>query len=497
MKSKIVSIFNSLFSKKAYTFLISCFLVFFLIFPNFVIFTRTEVLTPFVFVIIMILILIDWSSLKFLKSKKTIYILTIIGLLLRVGIAIWFSKNMIQVSDFYDVFNRAKAFSFKTTYFQTAYHYMLYSIINGVAYKIFVAHQLVSFFVNILATSVAGIFLYLSTKRIFKNEAVANMAVILYTFWPSMLLYNTILSPDHYALLFMCISVYLFTVTYDVINDSNLKKKWWIVVLLGISISLLGFFKNFSPAMLMALFIIIILMIMINKKIWKSSIVTFLIVIFSFFTSNSIIFAVEEHIIGEKIIRNQFWQYAYVGLGLNNSGLYSAERYGEFSDYFYSHNKDIKKTDAHFAKKLKKEIKENLAAYPNLLIYKTNSSFGADNAQLYWITASLDAYKLESGANMLFNTLIIPINEIYYIILCLFVLGGVFYNVIYLKNNKLLFVNIAVFGFCMMLLFVESQGRYKYAFEPLLCILAVVGIYYGKDFIKKLLHIESKEELKK
>ena len=497
MKSKIISFFEKFFSKKTSNILINCFLILFILFPNFVIFSRTEAIVPFVVFVFLVLIFINWSSVNFLQNKKTIYIVTVFGFLLKLLIAIYFNKHMIQVSDFYGVFVRAKDFTFNTFYYQTAYHYLLYTFINGLAYKVFGAHQLVSFIINSLATTTAGVFLYLSAKRIFKKEDVANLTLVLFTFWPSLLLYNTILSPDHFALLFVCISIYLVCLVIDVILNNKVKQKWWLIVILGVCLSLLGFFKNFSPAILMAMLIIIALMAMKNKKIIISSLVTIAIVFATFIITNSMMFFIEERIVGDKILRNQFWQYAYVGLGLDNNGSYSPVRYGEFHDYLISHDLDIKKANAYFSKKLKKEIKENIASYPELIMSKTNKSFGNDSAPLGWIAASLNQYKADGAANKLIQSIVIPVNEMYYIILCMFVLIGAIYNILYLKNDKLLFVNIAIYGVCMLLLFVESQGRYKYAFEPLLCLLAVVGIYYGKDLIKRLMNNGSRKEVKK
>ena len=180
-------------SKRYYNILIACFLGCFIIFPCLTIFGRTESLIPSVVLFFIFILAISWKNIYFLDNKKTIYFILGAGLLLRILIVIFLNKQMIQISDFYQVYASGSAFSFKSFYYQSAYHYLLYTMLNGILYKVFGAYQLVSFFLNVFATTLASVFLYLSAKKVFRNETIANITAILFTFWPSMLLYNTIL----------------------------------------------------------------------------------------------------------------------------------------------------------------------------------------------------------------------------------------------------------------------------------------------------------------
>ncbi len=225
-------------------------------------------------------------------------------------------------------------------------------------------------------------------------------------------------------------------------------------------------------------------MVILNKKILKLALVIFAAVLGVYFLTNTIIFKMEENLLDAKIMKNQIGLYMWVGFGLPNQGQYSNERYGEYYDYLEENNYDYAKASKYFQKKLKNEIKENYGKYPNLIKTKTIINFKEDDGQLGFLSYSIK----ENSANIkdLLLTLVKDVNNIYYIIILLFTLLGCIYNIKYLKNNSLLFINITFFGGCLMLLFAEAQNRYKYALLPLLCIIAAIGLYYGYDLIKKI-----------
>ena len=109
------------------------------------------------------------------------------------------------------------------------------------------------------------------------------------------------------------------------------------------------------------------------------------------------------------------------------------------------------------------------------------------NIEISWVISSLNKTGENRHIINIIEDVITPINEKIYIIVILFTLIGSAYNIWYLKNNKLLFINIAIYGCALLLIFAESQNRYKYAFLPLFCIMAATGIFYGKEFFRNLI----------
>ena len=184
-------------------------------------------------------------------------------------------------------------------------------------------------------------------------------------------------------------------------------------------------------------------------------------------------------------MHNQMGQYLYVGLSCETDGKYNRERYAEYHNELASNNMDVKKTNKVMLKKLEQDIKDCYGSFTRLLIKKSTSSF-AVTGEISWVISSLYEHGDTEKITNLMYRLVTSINETIYIIISIFVLLGSIYNVKYLKNNKLLFVNVALYGCCLMLIFVESQSRYTYALKPMFCILAATGIYYSYDLFKKI-----------
>ncbi len=467
-----------------YKLLAYAFLILFLFFPNFIIFSTTKYLFLPTFIIMTGLLLMNYKKWHFLDNPKTIYIILLLAFLFRL-IFIWrISDNVFQVSDFVKVFTNAKAgvFAGNPFYYQTAYHYILYTFLNSLLFKVFGAHQIVSLLFNMVVVFFAAIFIYKIGQKLFSSRSIANLATIIYLAWPSLFLYPLIMSPDHLCLLFILISLYLVLIIFEKLP--NLTKKDGIYLLLaGITISLTGFFKNFAPVLLIALVIILILRNLKEKKILKNSLISLVLISGVFLLNNSLIFRFEENLIDAKIMKNQLSYYMYVGLGIENEGVYSANRYGEYQEYLKQNNFNMAKANKYFRHKLVLEIKNNYGKFPLLLYNKSVRNYTSIDNLHYWVKESINVQNIKE-----FDTNVIqPMDNIFYILVLLFSMLACVFNILQDKPNfGLLYIHLLFFGGCLMLLFAESQGRYKYALLPLLCITSAFGLYHGYDIIKKI-----------
>lgn len=467
------------------------FLFLFLLFP-FQIIHNSMFITIYLIFMVLMFFIVKWEKIKLFQNKKMIWALFITVFIIRLIAVLILNNRMVQVSDFLGVYNNASNFNFPTFYYQIANHYLLYTYIIGILFKLFGASQILALLFNVLVTSGVSIFLYLICEKICKNKAFGCLALLIYAFWPVNILYTCILSPDHIAMLFIVLSIYLVLKIIELIQSNNFKDKWPLFIATGISISFISFFKNFSPVFLIAILIVFIIINIEHKKkilLIRSIFVSTLIIV-TYLFSNFLIYKIEDNIVGAKVLRNQFYQYAYVGLGLENKGTYSVKRYNEYHNYLKSNNMNIKETEEYFSQKIISEIKNNLHKYPDLIKHKINLSFGDDSAKLWWVRESIFQNNNNSKMLILIDVVIQKINQYYYIFIVVFVTIGVIYNCHKGKNVHILFISVVVYGCCLLLLFVESQGRYRYAFEPLLCILAAYGICYGKilvsNFIKNI-----------
>ena len=468
-----------------YKLLTYIFLCLFILFPCSTILNNTQYLVFMCILVPILLMCINYKKLKFLEGKKTIFVLIGITFLIRLIYLIKINPHVTQVSDFGRVLSTATSMDFSNDimYYQTSYHWLYYTILNGLLYKVFGSYQIVTLMFNLVVVTLIPIVVYHICYKIFNNRKVGNIAAILYALWPSNILYTVIATPEHLSSLFLVLSIYLSILIFEKIKNKSILKKWHLLIFVGITTSLIGFFKNFSPVILVALFIIMLLVIISEKISVKLCAISFLAIVCVYFVTNAAVFAIGEKVIGKDIINNQFWIYAYVGLGLENDGSYSGERYMEYREYLIESNFDTKKTNKYFANKIMNEIKNNLYQYPGLLTRKANYSFTSDNAQLYWIKESLNDDYVGNGVKQVIDSNVVKWNEFFYIIIVILMLISSIINVVYQKNNKLLFVNIIIFGCSLLLMFAESQGRYKYAFEVLMIIMAANAIVNCKNVL--------------
>ena len=478
-----------------YNFLCNAFVILFILYPNCIILNNTKYLWLFSTIFaILILLVTNWKKKNILKNNKTIYFIIIITFLTRLIFVLKINNNVTQVSDFKAVFDMAKNFDYKVRFLQIAYDYLLCSTINGVLFKIFGYHQIVSLIFNALVTSLVSLFLYKICQKIFKNNIIGNLASILYLCWPSMLLYNAVITPDHLAMLFVVISVYLVLIIIEnkdkYIEHHHIIKYILLTFLTGTSIALIGFFKNFSPILIVSIFIILCLINILNfKKYFKFSIITFFSIAFVYALSTHLFFALEENVLGAKIMHNQVGRFLYVGLGYDNNGFWDPERYNKYYDYYFEHDMNLNKTNKVFLKQLGQEINEHLGEYPRFMINKAVNNLGNEDAQIEWVVESIKANSEEFNKHIInvINDQYKILNNIFYIIIVVFNVIGAIYNVKYEKNNSLLFINILIFGSCLMLWLIETQGRYKYPVLPLYCIIAAYGIYYGYNLFRNII----------
>ncbi len=218
---------------KLYNFLTYTFLILFILFPLFTVFNNSEYIVISLIFAILILLLVNFKNVKILENKKTIYFIILLTFLVRILYVIKINNNITQVSDFKYVFNQASLmkFNLNPSKYQIAYHYILYAYLNGLLYKIFGAHQLVSMLFNAVFISGAAILIYATAYKITKNRTISNLASLLYLCWPSITLYTAILSPDHLCLFFILLSTYLLIQIFSKLqNPEKINKSIYIYI---------------------------------------------------------------------------------------------------------------------------------------------------------------------------------------------------------------------------------------------------------------------------
>ncbi|MFA5603435.1 MAG: glycosyltransferase family 39 protein [Bacilli bacterium] len=469
------------------------FTVFFLIYPLLIILFNNFLLSIIVFTILTAVSFLLFKSKPIKINPRLVsyapYIVFALALLSRLIIVFFMNDKIIQISDFSKAFSRANDLNFSgDMYYQIFSHWILYPNIIHNIFEVWGNSQLMALIFNALCVSLSSVLIYQITYKIFKNYKIGLIGSLIYILWPSTSFYVLIFSPDHIAGLLLLISVYL----YLIFNNSWTEKKCFynvlIAFIIGIIIGISTFFKNFGPVLLIAIIIICLLEMIINKKniltIKKLGFV--IIILISYIFSKNVTFNYIENLVGAKVGRNITPIYLNVGLNSKSKGYYNNEVYSMYFNELRQNNLNFGKTNNEIMKLLMFDIKSNYRGIPRMLYNKTITNFSTDNAKFNWVKNSVIDSQTDRVVFVI-EKILKPLTNFHYVIIIFCMTFMVVQNYRE-KNLEILLLSLIIFGAAAMLMLVEAQGRYRYAIEPFMCILAGAGIYYYKNFVGGILN---------
>lgn len=469
------------------TLLLLVFVILFLLYPTS--YGIYNIKSIFLFLILFSILCCLIKKAKFrINEKYYILIIIILAIMSRIGIVLIFNSFISQVSDFGDAINASKTLIFSSSYHRIFTHWILWPSLINPLYKIFGNSQLVALLVNAIILILTSMLLYKIGSLLFNKRKYGFYASLLYIIWPANILYTLIFTQEHLCQLLLLLIIYLFLLQ-ETRNLSNKNKFKSIIlyVIIGILLGLSTFFKNFAPVFIIA-FIIYYILYFLKNKIKKSELkwraISIIIICLAFFASKNLIFIGIDKLAGVKVARNI--TPCYLNVGLRDKGVYNKINYEMYFNTAEQYNYDFNKTN----KKIMKDLinyyknKENSLSITELLDYKAKIIFGGDSARLLWVTKSFEVGEHYRIINII-NKYIVPLNETFFIVLVFLVSIGI-KDILIKKDLKIFLLYLTFYGSLLLLILVEAQNRYMYAVQPILCILAIQGLYYIKNLINTM-----------
>lgn len=432
-----------------------------------------------------------------IPEKYFLFLIVLLSIITRIGIVILLNNNITQISNFEEALNAAKTNWFSGPYYQVFTHWILYPKMLSQVFKIFGASQLVALLTNAGILIITTILVYKNASLILNNKRKGFYAALIYIFWPSNILYTTIVTPEHFCSLLLMTVLFLFLILVK--KDFYCKKIYKTIILsiiIGIILGLSTFFKNFAYVFLIGIFIFLIISSLNSNKISKRELllklISFLLMVASFFVTTDLIFdKIENDYLKAKVVRNV--TPCYLNVGFRDQGVYSKENYDMYFEAFERNNYDYKKTNSEILEKLKYHLTQEVSNedIKELLDSKAKIIYGNDESKITFTTASITDQSLAE----FINNNILDLNNFYFAILVLLSILGL------IKLNKerdlKLFLNyLLFFGTLCTILLVEGQNRYMYALQPLLCIAAVSGLESLIAIFKKNIKLDKRKIIK-
>ena len=165
-----------------------------------------------------------------------------------------------------------------------------------------------------------------------RNDRIGYMAALLYTFWPSNMIYVVIMSPEFVNIV---LTLAFFVLLGMIMKFCNRKYVYGLVVLAGFDLCLSGFFKSIDKIILIDMCIVLVLLL-IKKADFKlpaqhklSGKLFSLVVVFvlSYLLSNKLIYVGLDYAYGAPLNRNPTAHFICVGLNPETYGTWN-EKWG-------------------------------------------------------------------------------------------------------------------------------------------------------------------------
>ncbi len=436
-----------------------CEYILFILFLGMILFTKEKLTT---LLIIPILPLI-YLFIKKVKIKRYGLFIFVLALLIRL-FTIFILKVEIT-DDFKTMYDAStnlikgnldfmNGFYFKTYPYQLGlvlYQAILLKIINNV---------IILKIMNSIITSLIVLFIYLISKKIYKEE-YARMISLGYILYLYPIYLNSVLTNQHIQTLIIMLVIYL------VITKKETKK---LFIVLALLLGIANFFRNESIVIILGL--VLYSLIFSTKKNYKTKLINIIILLFVYFLfTNLTTFLLnisplfkntnEETTIDKNV---KVWKF-YCGLNTEHNGIYNND---DAKRYFNTRNEE---------KLLLDRIKKDKFKFPILFIKKE---------VILWTQTNYDL-RINNNFNKEFYNLLLKFNQaILNLTLLLFVIG--LFPIKKETKKEIIFIKLLIGLYFGVYLFIEISPRYAYILHILIFIIlasSIKNIEFIKDNINK------------
>lgn len=434
------------------------------------------------------------------KWQEIVFLILIIifGLILRAGAYHIFKTE--PVSDFaipHEVYNERNngifdkridmsSLSYYQNYYSLYPSWFSYMKIVFLIYNIFGQNLNSIIIMNYILYIFSIILIYLICRE---NYSIKNgyIASILFSIYPSLILYSNITTPDHFTILLFLALIYSWLKVIK--NRSNNIKKTILYSILNIIIFCL--INLFKPLSIFGICVIIgteILCYLVNvkkinfKQYLKKDLVYFLLFIICGFIGIKIETKILYNTISKTInneVVDSFSFYMLWGYAIDENKIYKpsiGDTIIKNLNLKYDYNQKLVTKEV--SQLAKDQFKNNLPYLPSILNQKFKLAFNHDTDIFNWANTSVNksniAYKYSNKFHLLSNVF----NFTLYFLISL----TLFKEINKLQKDKLtIIISLIVIGYIAVLVLGGVQSRYKSLIYGPMCLLAASSLKFKKE----------------
>lgn len=376
-------------------------------------------------------------------------------------------------------------------------HVMGYSYILKTLFKVTGTSVLAGQYLNVFFSVMTVFFTYRIGRKL-GGRTAGIIGLVLSAFWPSQVLYITMLSAEYSFTFFLFLSIWIFlslVIDYDK-TTKKAGKGIFMHMLLGVLIALAAAIRPMALILLIAIVLTILPQKMKLPSVHKNTIpltlrmlekgwIRCILIIIPYFILSNVITTNIELIVNKTLpsASTSFGYNLLVGLNTESIGGWNDE---DASLLYASMEQTGSATKAHITCRdlALQRIISNPEGIFNLFIHKYELLWGNDDYGATWNIAFLDEQGNLTKDRSDFLYALRDVNNILYMIVIFLAL----ISLIYLWKTKGSFAYVLVLvylGTVAMHLFVESQNRYHYFILQIFMILASMCVPFLYEDAKK------------
>lgn len=410
------------------------------------------------------------------RIKQIIEALIVLGIIISIRLVLLAIFSSRIESDFWDIHR----FAVDLATGQGSANIMDYTFIPRVSY-LNMTSIFLSFFYRLLGTDIrvgklimvglsglTGLTIYATAKKTWNNHAAGLVAALIFAFWPSLVVYTGMTTPDHIAMLLICLVFFTLLSIED--TGTGVNAFIPLFVLLGI---LCGWVDWFRPVGIVLVIAIILSDLFIsgwrNRHHWLllgCRIVSFFL-IYTLVSNLSI--TISEELFNIQLPANNqgIGESLYIGLNPKTGGMFSQEDYAYITANQRTFGNNFTAANRLMVEKALERISTHRDQILQLMLSKFNRVW-SNHDQLFEFALNGSNDQELAGYLKILDALLTPMIAIGTMVsIC---------SSFFMRISRGVFsMQLFILGLGLLLLVTEVQNRYHLVLVPVLVILAAHG----------------------
>ena len=345
-----------------------------------------------------------------------------------------------------------------------------YSLFLALVFKIFGSSIIVGKFFNVFLSVILGLIIYFTVDYLFGKEA-ATYSAVLYAFWPSQIMYNSVLASEHPFIVFFVLGLYFLLRAIK-------EKKAIFGIFAGVLVAISNHIRPVAVVIIIAMVFLFALKALCKDfKILKSAILSIISYVITFYTVGYLIFSLT----GIPVWKTSMGLNLMIGTDYTTYGMNNPKHSLFVKKYAYDFQKMHGEAMKIGLERLRKETKKFIAILPR----KHAIIWGDDSFGYFWSTYKV--YKTTNFVDLVKNhpTIFYMFSQLYYYAILIYIILGILSSKKNANKEIFLFLNLIFLGYVVLHIFLEVQPRYHYPAIFTLFLLSGQGIKWLREKLKR------------